>query len=101
MAITIREDGKVCAVAGWDGQIQLYATRTLKPLGSLKYHKSGCQCVEFARRISYAVTSDDEHESDDELDRADKLGRARWLAAGGKEQRVSVWELMNFESGNK
>src|ERR1700733_11818430 len=63
-SIAIRDDDKVCAVGGWDGRyvavrigfhtslqpfsIRLYATRTMKPLGTLKYHKTGCQVLEFA-----------------------------------------------------
>ncbi|KAJ7158839.1 WD40-repeat-containing domain protein [Mycena filopes] len=39
--IAIRDDARVCAIGGWDGKIRLYSTKNLKPLGTLRYHKSG------------------------------------------------------------
>ncbi|RDB25570.1 ASTRA-associated protein 1 [Hypsizygus marmoreus] len=111
-AIAIRDDGRVCAIAGWDGRVRLYSTRSLKPLGTLKYHKTGCQAVEFARSISTATEEipgddhhkeegDEEEEDDDgsgaEMSLEEKADRARWLVAGGKDTRVSIWSLMSFE----
>ncbi|GAW01300.1 WD-40 repeat-containing protein [Lentinula edodes] len=43
--IAIRDDGRVCAVGGWDGKVRLYSTKSFKPLGTLKYHKDGCQAL--------------------------------------------------------
>ena len=77
-------------------RIRLYSTKSFKPLGTLKYHKSACQCLEFARSIRVEenpdVDSDDEELSSDE-----KLNRSRWLFAGGKDNRVSIWPLMTFD----
>ncbi|KAG5644377.1 hypothetical protein DXG03_008605 [Asterophora parasitica] len=119
-AIAIRNDGRVCAVAGWDGSIRLYATRTLRPLGTLRYHKTGCQAVDFASLLPVASPStstsdsllhqdrntlvdtrlankDDNEDSADEMDDEERAGRARWLVCGGKDGRVSIWELISFE----
>lgn len=98
-SIAIRDDGKVCAVGGWDGHIRLYATRTMKPLGALKYHKTGCQALEFARTIDEVTekpveTYDDD--SGDEMSENQKTARARWLVCGGKDNRISVWSLISF-----
>ncbi|KAJ7637684.1 WD-40 repeat-containing protein [Mycena polygramma] len=55
--IAIRDDARVCAIGGWDGRLTfdaesvLYSTKNLKPLGTLRYHKSGCQALEFARSM--------------------------------------------------
>ena len=46
--IAIRDDGRVCAVGGWDGGIRLYSTKNLKPLGTLRYHKTSVQALVFA-----------------------------------------------------
>jgi len=97
-SIAIRDDGKVAAVGGWDGKIRLYSTKSFKPLGTLKYHKTACQCLEFARSLQIAENPDlEEIDSDDEeLSKEEKLNRSRWLVAGGKDSRVSIWSLMSF-----
>ena len=73
-------------------RIRLYSTKSFKRLGTLKYHKSACQCLEFARSIQVEeIDSDDE-----ELSNEEKLNRSRWLFAGGKDNRVSIWPLISF-----
>ena len=76
----------------------------MKPLGTLKYHRTGCQSIEFAR--SYDMVKEggstdetNEDEDEDEMNRDDEMNRARWLAGGGKDHRVSIWALMNFDKG--
>ncbi|KAF9466576.1 WD-40 repeat-containing protein [Collybia nuda] len=95
-SIAIRDDGKICAVGGWDGKIRLYTTRTLKPLGTLEYHKTSCQVVEFSRSAD-TVVAREEDESDNEISEDEKLNRTRWLVGGGKDNRVSVWPLISFQ----
>jgi ASTRA-associated protein 1 len=73
-------------------RIRLYTTKTLKPLGTLDYHKDACHAVLFARRLDYE--SDDEEEEGEAVE--EHRERCRWLFAGGKEGRVSVWCLMEF-----
>nr|GAT60869.1 WD40 repeat-containing protein [Mycena chlorophos] len=94
-SIAIRDDGRVCAIGGWDGSVRLYSTKTLKPLGSLRYHKSGCQAVEFAHTESLA--SNAIVDEDDELTVSERETRGRWLAVASKDHRVSLWTLMSFE----
>jgi hypothetical protein len=38
----------------------------------------------------------EESDEDDDLSELDKEQRTRWLAAGGKDNRVSLWVLMKF-----
>lgn len=81
--------------------IRLYSTQTMKPLGTLRYHKTGCQAVEFAHSPEpdeAGSLGDEAHDSDDgeEMDEREKEERARWLVAGGKDFRVSIWALMKF-----
>ncbi|KAL1759323.1 WD40-repeat-containing domain protein [Schizophyllum commune] len=130
--IAIRDDGRVCAVGGWDGGIRLYSTKSLKPLGTLRYHKTSVQALVFAHsrtrtttQYQCATTEDgrtraqeggdaigipdeetstkslntaehitDDSESDDEGDSAE---RERWLVAGGKDNRLTIWALQSFE----
>jgi hypothetical protein len=86
-------------------RIRLHSTKSLKPLGSLKYHKSACQCVEFPRSIGNATMEEDEdfeskddtNDDDEEMGPEEKLERSRWLIAGAKDGRVSIWALMSFQ----
>jgi len=98
--IAVRDDGKVCAIGGWDGKIRLYSTKTLKPLGTLSYHKEGCQAVSFAHSLSEdsAPEDSDENSDDEEMGTVEKEARGRWLVAAGKDTRVSIWEMISFRS---
>ncbi|KAL1680289.1 WD40-repeat-containing domain protein [Schizophyllum commune] len=90
--IAIRDDGRVCAVGGWDGGIRLYSTKTLKPLGTLRYHKTSVQALTSTK----SSTTADDSDSDDDGDSAE---RERWLIAGGKDNRLTIWALQSFERG--
>ncbi|KAK0433421.1 WD40-repeat-containing domain protein [Armillaria borealis] len=93
-AVAIRDDGSVCAVGGWDGRIRLYSTKSFKPLGTLKYHKTGCQAVAFARTLS--AYQADEDEDEDGMSKQEVEERSRWLIGGAKDKLVTIWSLMAF-----
>uniref|UniRef100_A0A2R8MJG3 G protein subunit beta 1 like n=1 Tax=Callithrix jacchus TaxID=9483 RepID=A0A2R8MJG3_CALJA len=65
--VTIRPDRKILATAGWDHRIRVFHWRKMQPLAVLAFHSAAIQCVAFA---------------------ADGL-----LAAGSKDQRISLWSL--------
>ncbi|EIN03764.1 WD40 repeat-like protein [Punctularia strigosozonata HHB-11173 SS5] len=94
-AVAIRDDGRICAIAGWDGRVRLFSTKSLKPLGTLSYHKGSCQTVHFAR-TRYSQGVQDEADDDDEIDDAEKRRRGQWLVSGGKDSRIAIWPLMSF-----
>ncbi|KAH7915635.1 WD40-repeat-containing domain protein [Hygrophoropsis aurantiaca] len=104
-AVAIRGDGRVCAVGGWDGRVRLFSTKSFKPLGTLVYHKQACQAIAFASTTidSHPARSDREEDCNcddddgDEMTVDEKRARERWLITGGKDARVSIWELMSFE----
>ena len=72
----------------------------MKALGTLKYHKTSCQALEFARVVDTGMvmgkTVDDDEGSDDEMSKNEKATRARWLVGGGKDNRISIWSLISF-----
>ncbi|KAG8213366.1 WD40-repeat-containing domain protein [Butyriboletus roseoflavus] len=107
-AISIRDDGRVCAVGGWDGRVRPYSTKSFKPLGTLVYHKENCHALAFASTYGgcttdrdFGGTSDglDGDEDEDDMTDEEKRQRGRWLIAAGKDRRVSIWGLMSFEKG--
>ncbi|XP_055466258.1 guanine nucleotide-binding protein subunit beta-like protein 1 [Psammomys obesus] len=65
--VTLRPDRKILATAGWDHRIRVFHWRTMKPLAVLDFHSASVYCVAFA---------------------TDGL-----LAAGSKDQRISIWSL--------
>lgn len=79
-------------------RIRLYSTKTLKSLGTLAYHKEGCQAVAFAcsLREDTAPVESEEDTDEDDMGAVEKEVRSRWLAAGGKDSRVSIWEMISF-----
>ncbi|KAF8577783.1 WD40 repeat-like protein [Ramaria rubella] len=94
-ALAIRMDGRIVAVGGWDGKVRLYSTKTFKPLGTLAYHKEGCYAIAFACDMNKSELSQDKKDDTDDAD--DREERWRWLATGGKDARVSIWQLMDFD----
>lgn len=65
--VAIRPDLKILATAGWDHRVRVFHWRTMKPLAVLDFHSASVHCVAFA---------------------TDGL-----LAAGSKDQRISIWSL--------
>jgi len=60
----------------------------------LEYHKSGCQCVVFGNPHRADEGGEDE---DDDISETQKKKRERWLVAGAKDNRVSIWSLISFD----
>ncbi|GAA5991037.1 hypothetical protein JCM11641_006598 [Rhodosporidiobolus odoratus] len=108
--IAVREDGKLLATAGWDGELRLNSAKTLSPLAVLSHHRTSLQAVAFSPLSSLNSSSplrrtplsslvdaegDDEEGSDNEEDgKEEEKGRGRkWLAAAGQEGKISLWEV--------
>lgn len=72
--VRIRDDRRILASAGWDHRVRLFGWKKLRPLAVLQHHADVALCVAFS-------------------DHPDP--RQRVLAAGAKDQRISVWSLYN------
>lgn len=72
--LCIRGDGKLLASAGWDHRVRVFGWKRLKPLAVLQYHTDMVQSVAFS-----------DHQDP----------RQRLLAAGSKDQRISMWSIYN------
>lgn len=121
-AVAFRADGRVLGVAGWDGAIRLYSTglrrggdstqaqqepttatliidpnRKMRALGTLEYFKESCFAMAFANEASSTAADSESAEDEDGMSFARMKARSRWLAVGGKNGRIAIWELDSFE----
>lgn len=74
--LCLRGDRKLLASAGWDHRVRIFGWKKLQPLAALKYHTDMVQSVAFS-------------------DHRDP--RQRLLAAGSKDQRISLWSVFSEE----
>jgi len=102
--LTIRSDNKIFATAGWDARVRVYSAKTMKELAVLKWHKEGCYAVAFSQ-----VTESDKIEPSPSdasaiaqkknaldvirTERENKAQKTHWLAAGGKDAKISLWDV--------
>lgn len=74
--LCLRGDRKLLALAGWDHRVRIFGWKKLQPLAALKYHTDMVQSVAFS-----------DHQDP----------RQRLLAAGSKDQRISLWSVFSEE----
>ena len=100
--LTMRDDGKIFATAGWDSRIRVYSSKSMDELAVLKWHKEGCYSVAFASTSTDSSTSpvkgDEGQVTISALEkikqtRATKSQQTHWLAAGGKDGKISLWDI--------
>ncbi|KAG8455935.1 hypothetical protein GDO86_001943 [Hymenochirus boettgeri] len=70
--VVLRQDHKILATAGWDSRIRVFGWKKMKPLAVLQYHSATAHCVSFSDHIA---------------------PEDRLLAAGSKDQRISLWSI--------
>ena len=73
-SVLVREDGKILVTGGWDGRLRVFSwlkPHKLKPLAVLQFHQE-------------AVTS---------LSSCGSDGGKHLLVAGGKDGKISVWDI--------
>lgn len=103
-SITVRQDGRLMAVGGWDGRIRTYDD-TLTPKATLRYHKDTVQALAFLetrkelclfRREPTDDSDDDEEDGEDEGAGASSRSKYRFdaglLVSGARDGRVCLWK---------
>ena len=104
--LAIRSDSKIFETAGWDARVRVYSTKTLKELAVLKWHREGCYSTAFAeiRDDLKSPNNDDSETPSTEVaklspldvikhERSVKAQKMHWLAAGGKDGKISLWDI--------
>lgn len=107
--LTVRNDGKIFATAGWDARIRVYSCKTLRELAVLKWHEDGCYSITFAEVLSPSPSKRSEEKEERVLvaspksdesaleiikyQRSLKAQQTHWLAAGGKDGKISLWDI--------
>lgn len=66
--VTVRADGRLAAVAGWDARVRVYDYKKRTPLASLKYHTGSVGAVAFSPDCAL-------------------------LASGAKDANIALWSL--------
>jgi WD40 repeat protein len=106
--LKVRSDGKIFATAGWDARIRVYSAKAMRELAVLKWHKEGCYAVSFATihpehvrgntELGSTIRELDASLQSSALDaikdqRNAKAKNTHWLAAGGKDGKISLWDI--------
>ncbi|GAA6058717.1 hypothetical protein JCM10212_003405 [Sporobolomyces blumeae] len=90
--LALRNDDKLVATAGWDGEVRLYSAKTLQPLAVLSHHRQAVQAVAFApvvaavpgrRQITRSAPSraavDDDDDREGQGPERSRSGARRWI----------------------
>ncbi|XP_076006765.1 guanine nucleotide-binding protein subunit beta-like protein 1 [Genypterus blacodes] len=72
--LCVRGDGKLLASAGWDHRVRVFGWKKLRPLAVLQHH------TDMVLSLAFSDHQDPKH---------------RLLAAGSKDQRISLWSIYN------
>ncbi|XP_056131009.1 guanine nucleotide-binding protein subunit beta-like protein 1 [Lampris incognitus] len=76
--LCIRGDSKILASAGWDHRVRIFGWKKLQPLAVLQHH------TDIILSVAFSNHQDPRHQL---------------LAAGSKDQRISLWSIYNKGSG--
>lgn len=77
-SISIRNDGLLFAIGSWDHSIKYFSSKSLKLLAVLIHHNSPVECLKFVPNI---------------LSENNESSKESYLLAGGRDGRVSLWNL--------
>ena len=106
--LSMRSDGKIFATAGWDARVRVYSARAMREIAVLKWHNQGCYAISFATidpgkahdgmRTESAGRELVPGRQRSALDaiknqRNAKAQNTHWLAAGGKDGKISLWDI--------
>ncbi|KAF7925636.1 uncharacterized protein EAE98_006861 [Botrytis deweyae] len=103
-SIETRNDGKIAVTGGWDGRARVYGVAKMRELAVLKWHKDGCFAVAVADVLEGGKMERGGDGKGKELvgrlgqldvkgERLRKARETHWVAVGGKDGKVSLWDV--------
>lgn len=108
-SLTVRNDGRIFATAGWDARVRVYSAKTVKELAVLKWHREGISGVALGSTHTVSSTPTGENGNEKSIKKHTEstllerqtVARAReartrethWLAAGAKDGKISLWDI--------
>ncbi|XP_076749890.1 guanine nucleotide-binding protein subunit beta-like protein 1 isoform X2 [Xylocopa sonorina] len=75
--ITIRPDGRVVAIGGWDSRVRIFSWKSLKPLAVLDQHKEAVQDINYSTRQISAYDN------------------KNIMATAAKDGYIALWDIYN------
>lgn len=108
-SLNLRSDGRIFATAGWDSNVRVYSSKTLKEMAVLQWHKVGAYAVAFAN-VQAETTETTESTSKATPDstliaststamttvkvrRIQKAKDTHWIATGSKDGKIALWDI--------
>ncbi|KAF7872745.1 uncharacterized protein EAF02_008816 [Botrytis sinoallii] len=103
-SIEMRNDGKIAVTGGWDGRARVYGVAKLRELAVLKWHKDGCFCGCCCGCFGRGESGEgrgwegegvggETGQLDVKGERLRKARETHWVAVGGKDGKVSLWDV--------
>jgi hypothetical protein len=95
-------------------RIRLFSAASFKSLGTLAYHRETVHTLAFANPPPESSAPEGQAASTIEIGRSEadednegedgvnaEVPRERWLVSGGKDKRIAIWSLMDFEKPSR
>jgi WD40 repeat protein len=114
-SLSMRDDGRVFATAGWDSRARIYSSKSMKEVAVLKWHKEGCYSVCFGSTATVVADAPEGSSAEKGMSKGESSGlvavenqergmtvqqrreqktrETHWLAAGSKDGKVSLWNV--------
>lgn len=108
-SLHLRSDGRIFATAGWDSNVRVYSSKTLKEMAVLQWHKVGAYAVAFASvqaetaefadstanviSGSTLVASTSTAMATVKERRLQKAKDTHWIATGSKDGKIALWDI--------
>ncbi|KAK9479021.1 WD40 repeat-like protein [Lipomyces japonicus] len=102
-SVDVRDDNKIITVACWDGRVRVFLYKSCNVLASFKGgRQDGVTVARFGKTVweDEAYTTDLEskdsrvvQKSNILLRHENKIKKKHWIAVGGKDGRIGLWEI--------
>ena len=90
-SVNVRHDNRILAIGCWNGDVELYSTKSMKLLGILSFHKNSVTSIDFSNIDECNQNIEDE---DDDQDNNVIEGPSHTLlATSGNDDRIAIYQI--------